>query len=391
MSLPRQWLRCSTMACIAALMTAQSATAAELTEPERLHSQLAQTEERGQKLLAARWQALIRQRQWADSTGKHKVYARYVNHDAELKSVTLLVLVKAGEQSSYREKTVPLLRLGKDEQALVKRIAMVRKEVEAAVAAAPAGEASLPGDSRADSPVIGEGREGELGPPTEERPTEQPESPGPPTFLTPEQPVPARPAAAGGKRDRNTPNLPDNAPWRTDFASFAAQLSAQQGSDGKWVNSWGELKQFEPVAQIWQMFTDAKQGRRQHGSPGLFQSAVAATLALQGLGEVTWETTLAEPITANAPLSHDLQLPTPLSLVLIPEERDAGEITRFNAGDRVRFIGRFADLSGVGETPSLTLRVRFPDDQPSPASAESREGYSGEESRPTGGIYRPGT
>jgi len=366
---------CVVAACLLSLALTNSGLAAEPTEPERMQEQLAETEEPANKLLAARWKALVRQRQWADKSGKHKVYARYVDHDADLKSVTLLIYTRAGGQDSYKEKTIPLALLGKNEQALVKRIDIARKQVEAALAKAPAGEGGTteesPAEGRGSDPYGREGGEGEIVG-AEDAAQIEVSAVSPPVMITP-----------GAVGEQIPAAMSQNAAWRTDFNAFASQVSAQQDSDGKWTITWGELQQFEPAAQISRMFAEALKGPRQPGSPSLVQLAFGASSALLQLGEVTWETTLAAPITAGQPISHDLQLPAPLSLVLLPEERKAGDVTRLNAGDRVRFIGRFADLGGAGEQPVITLRVRFPEEQPAPAGDEAGENYRGE------GVYPP--
>src|SRR5215216_2371036 len=121
----RTWLRRILGATLVGLCLVSCASAVETTEPtkaEKLYEQLKDSEKQANRLLADRWHKLVRQRQWADSTGKHKTYARYVDHDPNLQSVKLLVLVKSGDQQSFKEGTVPLSRLSKTDQAIVKRI-----------------------------------------------------------------------------------------------------------------------------------------------------------------------------------------------------------------------------------------------------------------------------
>jgi hypothetical protein len=366
--------------CMAWALTAAAAAAAEPTDSEKLYQRLIDTETHANTQLAERWNVLVRQRQWADNTGKHKVYARYLEHDPNMQWVKLLVLAKTGDEPTYKEAKVPLARLGKSEQAVVKRIGIMRKQVDEALADAPAGasgEGAGEVEASLERPGVESGEVMEAPSRQERRPLDEP-----PVTETPPAAAPS-PASLPRGRDRNMALMPDSAPWRTDFATFTANFSVEQGADGRQNVSWGELKELQAATQLAAMFAAANQAPPPGQSIGMadkLKLAFAASSALTRLGEVTWEATLAAPIAAGAPLEHDLQLPPPFSLKLMPEDADAGDISRFQAGDRVRFIGRFAELAAPAGAPTFTLRVRLPDDQPAPG------GYGGRE----GGIYRPG-
>ena len=390
-----------------------SATGAEETEAEKLSTKLAASEQSADQALARRWQALVRQRQWSDKSGKHKVFAKYVDHDPDLKWVKLLIVVKTKDKQSTREAQIDLAKLGKSEQTLVKQISLLKKKVEEAAAAAPAAEDAIAGEGAApgaEDPFgrVGAARPGELPPAVEggELPQgaeggELPQGaegavlqpglegrqlppgyegrglpPGAAIMPTPGDGAPGAgaPPEPEGPRDRNTPRLLDGAAWRTDFNSFVANLSAAKGEDGKWAIEWGELADLKAAYQAsYQMgHTLSKPGAGGMKFAQMFMAAQQHSMAASRIGEVLWEMTISEPIAAGADgIKHDLQLPEPLAITLVVDDGDVGDFSRFQSGDRVQFIGRFYDLGGAGEAPHFTLHVRFPDAQ---GSASERGG-----------------
>jgi hypothetical protein len=368
--------------------------AAELvapTEPEKLHAKLKESEESGDRLLASRWQAVIRQRQWADASGKFKVYARYVNHDPGLQSVTLLILVKKGDQQTFSEKTIPVAKLGKADQALVKRIDGLRKQVEAAAAKAsthdPLATGGEGGEGATLRPEAGEGDNGAVLRP------EMREGEGSPEVTA------TNPAGENsGYEGRPTgPNPAELAAmmqasqlWRTDFNEFARHLSATPGADGKSTVSWGELKELEGVYRTEQMLAQLQKLPKAQ-KPPLFQAGFAYGWSRAALGNVMWEATIQEPIVAKTEIKHDLTLPEPFSLVLVPDEQQAGDLSKVKPGDRIRFTGRFLELGGFGDKPQIKLSVRIADMQASDAvERPAAEAPPAEEPYTRGGpVLRP--
>jgi hypothetical protein len=378
------------------------ASAAEPTEAERMYDRLRETETHKDKLLAERWHKLVRQRQWVDLTGKHKTYARYVDHDPNLKWVKLSILVKKGAESTYKESSVPVARLSKTDQAVVKRIAMLREQVETALAEAPAGD--LAGEERGafgeQTPADPRARMGEEAPVEAEAPAEVP-------------PPPAKLAA-----------LAAIDPWRTDFAAFTANLSPQQDEQGNWIVTWTGLPAFADVyrqeRQIHQLKAQAGAAQPRAGAeeaaaleqpgaappadadpeaqrranafgggprnefleepapveapaevaaqagppvnvPGsmLFMLGAQCGWSRSGLGEVSWETTIQSlPSSPREPLAHDLQLPSPITLELVPDAAHAAEFARLKPGQRIRIVGRFERLGGLDDQPKIVLKVR---------------------------------
>jgi hypothetical protein len=370
-----------------------SSHAADQTEPERLAETLLKSKKSAEKRLGERWQQLVRQRQWSDDKGKYKVFAKYVSHEPDFKSVKLLVFVKNGAQPSHKEVNVPFNRLGKAEQTLVKQIDRMHKQVEetaagvepaegaakAEAAASPEGQGKPPGGPEEQQGEGLRGREGRA--PMATTPAAGPEGvpaanlsagAAPPAGAPPGYGPPGAqgqpPAMAlNAPRDHNTALMPDAAAWRTDFKAFAANLSAAKGGeDQKWVVQFGELNDLKAAYEAAYAMGHALGHNAPLGAKiaPLMMAGQAYGMAAAKLGEVTWHTTIAAPIEPGAAgIKHDLKMPEPRAITLAVDEGDVGDFRRFKAGDRVKFIGRFYDLGGGGETPHITLHVRFPDDQ----------------------------
>jgi hypothetical protein len=351
----------SLSACLALCALTSSGLSAAPPEPthaERLHAQLKEAEGADDKLLAERWLKLVRQRQWVDSTGKYKTFARYVDHDPNLQWVKLLVAVRKGDEITYKEGTVPLARLGKNEQAVVKRIAIVRKQVEAAVAKSPGDASQLTGGEETS------GESGSRGEDSLPQEMADPETAGE-RGVVPERTGP--------------PGMPMGEPWRTDFATFAGNLTMTGGGEeGTPTPSWGELQALKAVHDRERILAQLKKlPAAQRPAPLLFQHGFAYGWARSGLGEVSWEAALdASGDVAATGLKHNLQLQEPFTLVLLPDPEFSGDTSRFGRGETVRFIGRFAELGGFGENPQIKLYVRMPTDlratKATPSPGDSR-------------------
>jgi hypothetical protein len=366
----RAWSRRVAVAGVLAIYAWNGASAAEPTAAEQQYEQLKEAEKHADKLLAERWHKLVRQRQWVDSTGKHKTFARYVDHDPNLQWVKLLVLVNKDGEQTYKEGTIPLARLSKSDQALVKRIGIVRKQVETALADAPAGGYATgeslggEGDPRGELAAAGELRgempaelQGEIPPPGLEA-TGPPMSPPSLPFSLPS--ISATPAAE---------------PWRTDFMAFAANFAPSRGEEGPSTAGWGELHALKAVHDQERMLAMFKQipAAQQPPYAVRYQQGFAYGWARSGLGEVNWTASLDgsdAAAVATTGLKHDLQLPAPYTLVLVPDPEYAGEASRFVAGQPVQFIGRFAELGGFGDPPQVKLFVRLPGDQRASSDGE---------------------
>jgi hypothetical protein len=397
LSLP--WRRASSplLVAVVALLLHAPAAAAEQTEPEKMYERLKEAEKHADRLLGDRWNKLVRQRQWTDSSGKFKTYARYVDHDADLQSVKLLILVKKGDSQTYKEATIPLAKLSKTDQAIVKRIAGLRTQVEEALADAPASDAAS-----------GEATYAEGAPfdPSEPPAEAALDVPPPPAHLA---------------------TMAAIEPWRTDFIAFSNGLSPQQDEQGQWAVSWPALPQFDAVYQQEKMihylknasagfpaaalaagvppqFGQAPQGGESApveapaapveqpaevqvvqapppvqgaGVPrsAMFMIGAKYGWARSGLGEVSWETTIQAAPEPDKPLQHDLQLSSPLTLELVPDRSAAAEFARVKPGERIRFVGRFERLGGLDNPPKIVLKVRPVPKTDAAASDQTRELY----------------
>ena len=78
----------------------------------------------------------MQRRSWTDLSGKHKTFAKYLDHDPDLQWVKLLVLTGKGEEQTEKEVTVPLAKLDKNGQSVVKRIAIAWRQIEKTLSAA---------------------------------------------------------------------------------------------------------------------------------------------------------------------------------------------------------------------------------------------------------------
>ncbi len=147
-----------TIVFLCAILSGEMASAEGQTEPERLAEQLSESSEQKQRTLGKRWESLIRRRQWTSASGKHKTFAKYVDHAPDLSWVKLLVLVKSDEEQTEKEIQIPLEKLDKKGRAVLDRIALRRKEVEKALAIS---ESTSGSQSERDFPPEEDSRRGD--------------------------------------------------------------------------------------------------------------------------------------------------------------------------------------------------------------------------------------
>jgi hypothetical protein len=139
-------------------------------------------------------------------------------------------------------------------------------------------------------------------------------------------------------------------------------LSATRGEDGQSTLNWGELQDLKAVHdQERQLALLRKLPAAQRPQAVMIQLGFAYGWARSGLGPVIWQAALTG---SGDAVTHDLALPEPFTLELLPDPDYAGDASRFGRGESVQFVGRFAELGGFGETPVLKLYVRLPTDQP---------------------------
>lgn len=104
-----------------------------------------------QQRLASRWESLVRQRQWTDSSGKFKTFAAYLDHDPQLEWVELRVVVKQKNKVSYKDVKVPLTKLDKAARDVLNRIVIARPLVEKSLADSPDSATGLAAQSPSEA------------------------------------------------------------------------------------------------------------------------------------------------------------------------------------------------------------------------------------------------
>ena len=382
-----------------ALLLAQEKTGRTdktLTEPEELYEQLKQSKDRSQKLLAKRWRGLVQQRSWTDLSGKHKTFAKYLEHDPGLQWVKLLVHTGKGEEQTTKVVTVPLTKLDKNGQSVVKRIAIARRQIDELLSAdsteknrnpggyseqayameegySTRGEGSIGDEGDLTNPNSARGRDAsrqqaerrQPAYPTEmeglytEEAFEREEDNGQIVAPLPDKTSEKKPSNrdAYPPVDPNQPNLPDQAPWRTSYKAFLNRLSATRDDRGEWSIDWGGLNELaarHEASQAISRFVQDELNREE-----LQFILDSEDDAAHRLGEVVWEATLKSPILGpyQAIWFDFPPLPEPFGIVFLCEQENAGDFQRFTPGDRVQFIGRFDRFT---DHHLLIMRIRFP-------------------------------
>ncbi len=372
-----------TVVFLCAVSPGEMAFAEGETEPERLAEQLSESSEQKQRALGKRWESLIRRRQWTSASGKHKTFAKYVDHAPDLSWVKLLVLVKSGEEQTEKEIQVPLEKLDKKGRAVLDRIALRRKEVEKALAISEStsggGRRRAESDSRREEePQRGRGSRGgresqreeepqrEDEPQREEEPQREDEPRRRDDSQREEESIP----------DLNTPSLPDDAPWRNSYEDFIGNLSATkidpEGDEhdmATWQIDWGEL---QAIRRRWEALSSGPQ-EDQEQVPRETASGTGrmSEEASPQVGEVVWEGVLKNYFDAGGEIVFEFpDAPKPFDVTFFLEKENPGNWQRFEPGDKTRFIGRF-QAYGI-ETPTIILHIRFPDEQPSNRPSRGR-------------------
>ena len=351
-----------TIVFLCTVLPGEIAFAQEQTEPERLAEQLSESTDQKERALGKRWEGLIRRRQWTSASGKHKTFAKYVDHAEDLSWVKLLVLIKSGDEQTEKEVQIPLEKLDKKGRAFLDRIVLRRKEVE---------------ETLADSESLSdESRRG----PEAERTRLPPDAEREPREYSPER-EPRRGEESQheeeSKPDLNKPVLPDGAPWRKSYQKFIGNLSATkikpEGDEldlATWQLDWGELQAIRREREAITSGIPPGYGPRPGARP--LEARRVAGGEDPGIGEVLWEGVLKKKISREGSIEFDFPEPAkPFGVTFLLDEENPGDWRRFKPGDKIRFIGRIKSY-GIG-TPLITLQVRFPDEQPSVQEPERDE------------------
>ena len=127
--------------------------------------------------------------------------------------------------------------------------------------------------------------------------------------------------------------------------------------------SWGELQDLKAVSEVWHGYYQF--GKQLITEPEFTQLQQNAEMQSKRLseGEVVWEALLGRQTREGKRVRQYFELPelpVPFTISFLLEEENAGNWQRFKEGDRVRFIGRFADIT-YSDGPSFVMSIRFPD------------------------------
>ncbi len=355
------FFRSLALASLAMLLMAP-AFAAELNDAEVLLENLEKLETTKARSLAKRWEGLIRLRQWNSASGKHSTYGKYVGHAPDLSSIQLLVLVPNGEERTEKLVDVPIEKLDKSAQTLLKRIAKAREAVEELVgeSAATEDESNSTGEPRSASQEYARAERTQDSP----QPSEQRKRPGLDSFSI-------RPIATNDlqKPDLNTPVLPDNAAWRTSYDAFIKNFSSipinpegDVDDMSNWKIEWGNL---QDLRWQWELLSLEVQSRNGQVTREQSQEIQAkSNVAVQRIGEVMWTGMLDEDLpqkAGNAIYFKYLYPPDPFDIVFTLDKDFEDSVQPFKKGEQVKFIGRFKSF-GIG-TPAIIIHIRFPEDQ----------------------------
>jgi hypothetical protein len=370
-------------------------------DTETTYLDLRRSKDRTTRQWAERYFNLTKLQEWSSAQGK-KVKAKYVSHADDLATVTLAL-------AQGKEMAVPVAKLDKTSQSRVKQIAVTRKKLDQLIADGATGESDPAGATPAGdagAPMVDEiGEQPRRAPPrrptrrpVEERPvasppaastTEAPRTPGTPPAVDggadplgfgdlPQNvapapsnlqgpPIPgplANPGASGsvGIQAKES-NGKDLAKWRTDYEVFRNNFQVDSSTGVQQV-SWGALKELrEATNEVVKREADGTVDESDQGE-------IAKEFA--GVGEFTWEATLAEADVSTGDWTQRLNLPPlpePLTISFILDERSPGRFQNLKTGDRVRFVGHFIDF----ESGDIVAEIRFPDDPAASGSSVGRE------------------
>ena len=103
---------------------------AERTEAEELGKELRQSEDRVLKRMGERWYALVCMQPWTSASGKYTIRAKYLKHDAEEKTVTLIASQRRGDERVEKELTIPIDKLDLKAQSRLRQIERLRPKLE---------------------------------------------------------------------------------------------------------------------------------------------------------------------------------------------------------------------------------------------------------------------
>jgi hypothetical protein len=172
---------------------------------------------------------------------------------------------------------------------------------------------------------------------------------------TPRGAVAEQPAPQGGTPQGEVPPaiMPDNAPWRTDYEAFRANITLDTSQRMPRTN-WGELTALQEACDTvtkWEATGDV-------GDEAIEEIATK----FAAVGEFEWEATLVDGDPSSGDWTERFNFPPVNDLIeigfMLDTKNPTGNWQSLKSGDRVRFIGRFMDFESGGD---LIVAIRFPE------------------------------
>lgn len=342
-----------------ATMLSPAVTVAAETEADVLLEKLNELNSSKSRSLAKRWEGLIRLRQWKSSSGKHTTFAKYVAHSPDLTSIKLLVSVRNDGKRTEKLVDVPIDKLDRDAQVLLKRIANARVAVEELVGKVEATTEESMKSSASERNASGP-----------EKPDSQAATRSKRKKLKNSRIGSRRIVGPGSAPNFNSPDFPDEAPWRTNYDAFIRNLLSTPNDPentnediSNWQLDWGKLQALRWQWELVGLELTSRNGQMTPEQQNAAQKR--ADEARPKLGEVVWTGVLKEdlPTDSNVEIEFDLPQPTPPFRVAFFLDDDFLEAPlELQKGAKVKFIGRFKSI-GIG-TATILVHVRFPFGQP---------------------------
>jgi hypothetical protein len=369
--------------------------AAPVSESEKKYVEMTHSKDRVLKATAERYLNVIKLQEWGGASGK-SLMAKYVSHDPDLKKVKLSVATGTVKDRVFKDYDVAVDKLNKTCQARVKQIDVLQKrldELSAAVDSAgkpggPAGPGAAMAGERGMRTRTGQGPEGPGAPapgpaatpaqpaaaPAEPQADPSASEPDPLGFA--ELPAVALPATGppqagpGGVLPTAPPTAPPGRPapvpaktgsaderkqWRTNLASFAANISVVTDPMGKPAVDWGELKELREINDI----LVAQQGPM---PPTRSPEAESPAAIAERIGDVHWQIVVDKVENAPGglviPSFHPVELAKPVEFHIALD--DAEDLQKWAKLPPNAAVGVTARLS-ITEPYKITAKVKLAD------------------------------
>jgi hypothetical protein len=372
------------------------------TGPDNKYVELSRSKDRVIKATAERYLNLVKFQEWGGASGKTQM-AKYVSHEPDLKRVKLSVARGSGKDRVVKEFDVDVEKLNKTCQARVKQIDLLQKRLDDLAATAAALGDGTGGPARPE--VSGATAPGERGPQTPDAQGPEGGYAGPGAPPTGPGAAPSQPGAApqtsgievdpsasepdplgfaelppvtpgpGGAPPAGPGSLPPTSPaadgpgpvpnkaassadrkqWRTNLASFAANISVATDPTGKARIDWGELRELGEM-------NDIAVAMRGPEPPTRSPEAETPAAISERLGDMHWQLVVDKvedaPGGLVVPSFHPVDLPKPLEFrVVLDDTEDVQKWAKLPPGAMVPVSARLS----ISEPYKITAKVKLAD------------------------------